>query len=110
MAVGTGERTRAAIELFAELAQGTAQATSLEEAADTIVAAAAAATRAQIVVARVLDQERGALRACSVAAASLVLAAELKGSLLPPDDVPDGEATEPTPSLRRVAERSGMPF
>src|SRR5438034_5582618 len=111
MAVHTGERTRAAVELFAErAARGVADASTLEDAADAIVAAAAAATGAQIVVARVLEQPLGQLRACSVAAASLSLAAELEGSLLPVEAVPDEESSEAPALLRRVAERAGTPF
>src|SRR5689334_9734471 len=111
MAVQTGERTRAAVELFAErAARGVADAPTLEDAADAIVAAAAAATGAQAVVARVLDASEGRLRACSVAAASLSLAAELEGSLLPVGEVPEEESTEPTSALLRVAERAGTPY
>src|SRR6478609_3779721 len=103
MAVHTGERTRAAVELFAErAARGVADAPTFEDAADAIVAATAAATGAQVVVARVLEEPLGQLRACSVAAASLSLAAELEGSLLPAAAVPDEESTEPTAALLRV--------
>src|SRR3954454_11395999 len=102
MAVHTGERTRAAVELFAErAAHGAADAATLKDAVDAIVGAAAAATGAHVVVARVLDPALGQLRACSVAAVSLSLAAELEGSLLALDAVPDGESSEPAAALHR---------
>src|SRR4051812_4148621 len=108
MAVQTGERTRAAVEVFAErAARGVADAARLEDAPHAIVAAAAAATGANVVVARVLEQPLGQLRGCWVAAPSLSLAAELEGSLLPLDAVPDGESSEPGAALLRVAERVG---
>src|SRR3954453_6977008 len=99
MAVHTGERTRAAVELFAErAARGVADAARLEDAADAIVGATGGAPRpnggappANVVVPRVLEQPLGQLRACSVAAASLSLAAELEGSLLPLEEVPEDE-------------------
>src|SRR4051794_1209597 len=111
MAVHTGERTRAAVELFAErAARGVADAARLEDAADAIVGATAAATRANVVVARVLEQPLGQLRACSVAAASLSLAAELEGSLLPLEEVPEDESSEPGAALARLAARVGSAF
>jgi serine phosphatase RsbU (regulator of sigma subunit) len=81
---------------------------SLQEAVGTIAAAALRAVEATLVVIRVHDENRGSLRAGAVAADSAAVAAELEGSRLPVDDLPDHEETDlerlPSP-IRRAAER-----
>ena len=51
----------------------------------------ARATGAEVVVARVADDARRSLNACAVATSSAAVGAELEGSRLPLEDVPDYE-------------------
>jgi serine phosphatase RsbU (regulator of sigma subunit) len=106
MAVGENQQ-----ELDALAAAGLAlgSAANLTEALQIVAEAAARAARADVVVARVADDTRGRLAAVAVAAASPALAAELAGSRLPLDDIPEHEQSDLTrlpDGIRRAAERA----
>lgn len=81
---------------------------SLVEAMQIVADAAARATGAEVVVARVADAARRSLNACAVATGSAAVGAELEGSRLPLEDVPAHEVgrLEQLPeSVRQAAER-----
>ena len=83
---------------------------TVEEALAAIVRSLAAATHADIVVARVLLPNEGVLVPRAVASDSPALAAEVEGTRLRLIDLPEGDVDEPAtvpPPLRRVAARSG---
>lgn len=105
---GAAPGARSALDAFAEAGERLGRATTLVEAAEAIVAAAAAGTGAELAVARVLDGAE--LRVAAVAAVSLALAAEVEGSTFPLEQLPAGEAAElerlPA-ALRSLAARSG---
>jgi serine phosphatase RsbU (regulator of sigma subunit) len=96
------------LDALAEAALALGLAGGLQEAVGTIAAAALHAVGATLVVIRVHDDNRESLRAGAVATESAAVAAELEGSRLPLDDVPDHEEAElerlPAP-IRRAAER-----
>jgi serine phosphatase RsbU (regulator of sigma subunit) len=90
----------------AGLALGLAR--DLQEAIRTIADAAVRALQASVVVIRVLDEEKGLLRAAAVAADSAAVAAELEGSRVSLQDVPEHEESDPErlpEPVRRAAER-----
>src|SRR2546423_5002188 len=81
---------------------------SLAEALQTVADAAARAVGAEVVVARVTDDEHRRLNACAVASASAAVVAELEGSRLPLAAVPESEVSDPDllpEVIRRTAER-----
>src|SRR5256885_8313700 len=91
MAVGENQQ-----ELDALAAAGLAlgSATNLGEALQIVVEAAARASRAGVVIARVADEGRRTLTAAAVAADSSALAAELAGARVPPARLPQHEESE----------------
>jgi serine phosphatase RsbU (regulator of sigma subunit) len=100
------------VDAFAEMTLALGAAKSLPEALQSVADAAARATRADVVVARVADEVQRRLNACAVASASAALAAELEGSRIPLDDFPDDEEHEVgvlPDGIRRAAERVGAP-
>jgi serine phosphatase RsbU (regulator of sigma subunit) len=81
---------------------------SLSEALQTVAEGAGRAAGAEVVVVRVADDARRFLRACAVAATSTAVTAEVEGSRLPLEDVPEGEVgnLQGLPEgVRRVAKR-----
>ena len=83
---------------------------SLVEAMQIVADAAARATGAEVVVARVADAARRSLKACAVATGSAAVGAELEGSRLPLEDVPAhevGRVDDLPESVRQAAERVG---
>ncbi len=96
------------LDVLAEAALALGLAGSLSEAMQIVVKAAGRATGAEVVVARVADDARRSLNACAVATSSAAVGAELEGSRLPLEDVPDyevGELERLPESVRRAAER-----
>jgi serine phosphatase RsbU (regulator of sigma subunit)/putative methionine-R-sulfoxide reductase with GAF domain len=107
MAVGENQQ-----ELDALAAAGLAlgSASNLAEALQIVAEAAASAARADVVIARVADETGGRLAAVAVAADSPALGAELAGSRLALDSVPEHEQSDLTrlpDGVRRAAERAG---
>ena len=83
---------------------------SLVEAMQIVADAAARATGAEVVVARVADAARRSLKAWAVATGSAAVGAELEGSRLPLDEVPAhevGRVDDLPESVRQAAERVG---
>src|SRR5437762_1611461 len=96
------------LEALADAGVALGQARSLNEALGTIGSALLDAAEAGLVVIRALDEARGALRTGAIATGSAAVAAELEGTLLPLEDVPELEQTDlqrlPRP-IRHAAER-----
>ncbi len=112
MAVGPEQRevglAEGGLDALAEAALSLGLAGSLYEAMQVVAEAARRATGAEVVVARVADDARRSLNACAVATSSAAVSAELEGSRLPLEDVPEHEVDdlERLPeSVRRAAER-----
>jgi serine phosphatase RsbU (regulator of sigma subunit) len=106
--LGEGE-----LDALAESGLAVASASSLSEALQIVADAAAHATAADVVVARVADGARGRLNAAAVATGSVALAAELEGSWLPLDELPAAEESDPErlpDAVRRAAERVRAPY
>jgi serine phosphatase RsbU (regulator of sigma subunit) len=98
------------LDALAEAALAVGFATTLPDALRTVAEGAARAVRADVVVARVVDGTRSRLNACAVATSSAALAAELEGSWLPLEDLPEEDESDGAAlpdGLRRVAERVG---
>jgi serine phosphatase RsbU (regulator of sigma subunit) len=98
----------AALDAVAAASRALTDCRTLHEALFTIVAAAASATAAEVVVARVLDPEEGQLEARAVWAVSPAVAAELAGSRFPAEELPVAEADDVLKlpaAVRRSAER-----
>ena len=99
-------------ELDALAAAGLAlgSAANLAEALQIVVEAASRAAGAGVVVARVADDSRRRLTAAAVAAESPALAAELAGSRVPLEELPqheEGDLERLPAGVRRTAERAG---
>jgi serine phosphatase RsbU (regulator of sigma subunit) len=110
--VETGKRQRRTqlegLEQLADAGALLAGPEPIGEGLETLVAAVAAATGSEVVVARVVDDTGGFLLARAVAPASSALAAEIEGSRVAVDEVEDGEVSEPErlpPAVRRLAVR-----
>ena len=102
--------TGAALDAFAEASRALAEGSTLHEALDRLVGAAARATGADVAIARVLDPGDDTLKARAVWASSAAVAAELEGSRFPAAELPREEAAnvELLPgAVRRAAERAG---
>jgi serine phosphatase RsbU (regulator of sigma subunit) len=98
------------LDALAEAGLALGLAGNLHEAVGTIAPAALRAVEASLVVIRVLDETSGSLRTGAVATESAAVAAELEGTRLPLEQVPELEEADPVrlpPSLRRTAERIG---
>jgi serine phosphatase RsbU (regulator of sigma subunit) len=101
------------LDAFAESALALGTAGSLSEALQVVAEAAARATGAEVVVARAADAARRRLNASAVATSSVAVAAELEGSWLPLEALPQGEESDPErlpAAVRRAAERVRAPF
>jgi serine phosphatase RsbU (regulator of sigma subunit) len=97
------------LDALAEAGLALGLAGSLSEAMQTVAEAAARATGAEVIVVRVADDARRSLNACAVATGSAAVGAELEGSRLPLDDVPESEVADLQrlpESVRRAAERA----
>jgi serine phosphatase RsbU (regulator of sigma subunit) len=106
----TPPTARSALEAFASATRALADGSSLGAALDAIVLATAAATGAEVVVARVVDPDGTRASARSVHTASPALAAELEGSRVAIVELPPAEVDERGElplALRRLLERAG---
>src|SRR5688500_2102253 len=114
MAVQPERRERAgldpgALEALAGAGRAAGRGGRLGDGLRAVVGAAAGLTGADVVLARILDDDRGDLIVRAVAGPSAALAVELEGGRLPLDDLPTDEvglddAPEP---VARLAERLG---
>jgi serine phosphatase RsbU (regulator of sigma subunit) len=98
------------LDVLAEASLALGLASGLVDAMQTVVQAAARAASAEVVVARVADEGRRSFNACAVATSSAAVSAELEGSRLPVEDMPEHEVAELErlpDSVRRAAERVG---
>ena len=83
---------------------------SLSEAMQIVADAAGLAAGAEVVVVRVADEARRSLNACAVATSSAAVGAELEGSRVPLEEVPEfevGDLKRLPESVQRAAERVG---
>jgi serine phosphatase RsbU (regulator of sigma subunit) len=113
----TTEVARAAepLEAFAAAALELVRGASLDHALTALVRATAQATRAQVVLARVLDDRGESLVARAVEADSPALAAELEGTRVPAGQLGSEELEfaaapgdpEAPPAIRRAASQAG---
>jgi len=107
-----GSATAAApLEAFAAAGRALARGSDLTEALEAIVAAAAKATSAELVLARVLEPDRRFLSARAVFSASAALAAELSGSRVSVDELDGNEVDELSrlpAAVRSAAARAGL--
>jgi serine phosphatase RsbU (regulator of sigma subunit) len=97
------------LDALAEAGLGLGLATNLFDALRTVAEAAARAVGADVAVARVADDAGRRLDACAVVTASAVVAAELEGSRVPVEEVPDAEESDLARlpgAVRRAAERA----
>jgi serine phosphatase RsbU (regulator of sigma subunit) len=109
MAVGENQQ---GLDALAAAGLALGSAAHLAEALQIVADAAARAARADVVVARVADDTRRRLTAVAVAAESPALGAELAGSRIPLDGVPEHEQSDLArlpEGVRRAAERAGAP-
>jgi serine phosphatase RsbU (regulator of sigma subunit) len=98
------------LDALAESGLALGLAGSLSEAMRTVAEAAGRAAGADVVVVRVADDARHSLNACAVATSSAAVSAELEGSRLPLEDVPEyevGDLERLPESVRRAAGRVG---
>jgi serine phosphatase RsbU (regulator of sigma subunit) len=96
------------LDVLAEAALALGLAGSLVEAMQILAEAAGRAVGAEVVVVRVADDARRSLNACAVATSSAAVGAELEGSRLTLEDVPEGEVADVQrlpEGVRRGAER-----
>jgi hypothetical protein len=99
----------AALEALADAGERLGAAATLAEALGVLADAAAGAAGADVVVARVRDEETDELRACAVSASAAV-AAELEGTRFPAGELEAEEVDELDalpPAVRRAARRVG---
>ena len=94
----------AALEALAEAGAGLASAASLADAFGAIAETVARAAAAEVVVARVLDDDGRHLIACAVASHSTAVAAELEGTRVPLADVAAEEVDDLEALPRTVAQ------
>ena len=98
-----------ALDALADAGRAAARGARLGDVLRAVVQAAVGLTGAEVVLARILDAERGDLVVRAVAGPSAALAVELEGGRLPLDELPPGEvglAEAPEP-LARLAEHVG---
>ena len=91
---GTGLQ-ESGLDALAESALGLGRATSRSEALQIVAEAAARAADAEVVLVRIADGARARLSTAAVATASIAVAAELEGSWLLLDELPEGEESDP---------------
>jgi serine phosphatase RsbU (regulator of sigma subunit) len=104
-------QTQLELDALAATGLALASAGTVREALQIVTEGAARAVHAELAIARAGDGLNGALEAIAVAAQSEALVAELSGSRLAVDDVPQHEETDldrlPR-AVRRAAERAGV--
>ena len=108
---GTGLQ-ESGLDALAESALGLGRATSRSEALQIVAEAAARAADAEVVLVRIADGARARLSTAAVATASIAVAAELEGSWLLLDELPEGEESDPArlpEAVRNAAERVRAP-
>jgi len=102
------ELSESGLDVLAQSGVALGLAASLPEALQTVADATSRAVSADVVVARISDETSRTLNACAVATGSAAVAAELQGSRLPLDDVPEAEESDLVrlpETIRRAAER-----
>jgi serine phosphatase RsbU (regulator of sigma subunit) len=107
MAVSESQRE---LDALAAAGLALASAGTLAEALQLVVDAAAQATHADVAIVRVADDARGQAGAAAVSTQSAALAAELAGSRIALDELPEHEETELErlpPGVRNAAGRAG---
>src|SRR5207247_3995407 len=87
-------RAGEALAALAEAGSGLASADGLADALGAIAEPTARAVRADVVVVRVVDDDRQHLIACAVASASTAVAAELEGTRVPVDELSRDEVDD----------------
>jgi serine phosphatase RsbU (regulator of sigma subunit) len=114
MAVGSEQRgsglAEGGLDALAEAGLALGLASSLSEAMQIVAEAAGRAAGAEVVVVRVADDARRSLNACAVATSSAAVGAELEGSRLSLEDVPEyevGDLKRLPEGVQRAAERVG---
>jgi serine phosphatase RsbU (regulator of sigma subunit) len=98
------------LDALAEAGLALGLAGSLSEAMQIVAEAAGRAAGAEVVVVRVADEARRSLNACAVATSSAAVGAELEGSRVPLEEVPEfevGDLKRLPESVQRAAERVG---
>ena len=98
------------LDALAEAGLSLGSAGGLSEALRIVADGAARAVPADVVIARVVEEEGTRLQACAVAASSSALVAELEGSVVALADVPEHEESDLerlAPGLQRAAARAG---
>src|SRR2546422_504961 len=104
------ELAEGGLDALAEAGLALGLAGSLSEAMQIVAEAVGRAAGAEVVVVRVADDARRSLNACAVATSSAAVGAELEGSRVPLEDVPEdevGDLTRLPESVQRAAERVG---
>jgi len=99
----------AALTALADASVNLGDAATAAEALETIAYGLAAATQADVAIARAVDPADGCLVAVAVAAGSAALRAELSGSRYELDELPSVETMEPDAlpeAVRRTAQRA----
>ncbi len=98
-----------ALEALADAGRAAARGGRLGDVLRAVVGAAAGLTGADVVLARIVDEDRGDLVVRAVAGPSASLAVELEGGRLPLGDLPTGEVElgEAPEPVARLAERLG---
>ena len=97
-----------ALQALADAGPALGSASTLAAAMEAVARAAARATGAEVVVARVVDELGRELTACAVASASAAVAAELEGSRFSAAELPEDEQDElerMPEAVRRAASR-----
>jgi len=104
------ELAEGGLDALAEAGLALGLAGSLSEAMQIVAEAAGRAAGAEVVVVRIADEARRSLNACAVATSSAAVGAELEGSRVPLEDVPEyevGDLKRLPESVQRAAERVG---
>src|SRR3989449_11343553 len=104
------ELAEGGLDALAEAGLALGLAGSRSEALQLVVEGGGRAGGAEVVVVRGADDARRSLNACAVATSSAAVGAELEGSRVPLEDVPEdevGDLKRLPESLRRAAERVG---
>jgi serine phosphatase RsbU (regulator of sigma subunit) len=104
------ELAEGGLDALAEAGLALGLAGSLSEAMQIVAEAAGRAVGAEVVVVRIADKARRSLNACAVATSSAAVGAELEGTRVPLEEVPEyevGDLRRLPESVQRAAERVG---
>jgi serine phosphatase RsbU (regulator of sigma subunit) len=107
------ELSKSGLDALAEAGLALGSAAGLSDALRIVADGAARGVPADVVVARVLEDDGRRLQACVVASTSAALAAELEGSRVPRAEVPEHEESDLArlpAAVQRAAERAGASF